>query len=177
MTITAAISTKNRLPSLGRCLESLCRQTRPPDEVVVIDADSDPEVEKLVRAQEEHFSAVGYHALPSSLTQARNHAIRSSRGDIVIFIDDDLVLEPGFIDALARPMEADPEIAGCTGNIIDHPRERKGFNRALKYFFQLPYDGDGRFRLSGAPTTTCGLAGDRAVEFVPGGLTAWRREV
>ncbi|MFH2201714.1 MAG: glycosyltransferase [Elusimicrobiota bacterium] len=177
MTITAVISTKDRLASLGRCLASLRRQTRVPDELVVVDADSDPKVEALVRAQQDSFPAVGYHALPSSLTQARNHAIRSSQGDIIVFIDDDLVLEPDFIRELARPLEANPKIAGCTGNITDHPRERKGFNRALKYFFQLPYDGDGRFRLSGAPTTTCGLAGDREVEFVPGGLTAWRREV
>jgi len=176
MTLAAVISTKGRPAILARCLESLCRQTRLPDELVVVDADGDAQVEKLVREQRSAIATVGYHALPSSLTQARNHGIKNSRSDIVVFIDDDLVLEPAFLQEIARPLERDPEIAGVTGNITGHPRGA-GIKRALQYFFQLPYDGGGDFRLSGAPTTTCGLAQDREVEFVPGGLTAWRREV
>jgi glycosyltransferase involved in cell wall biosynthesis len=177
MKVATVISTKNRLNELRRCLNSLREQSRIPEELVVVDADSDSEVKKLVEEQQGAFAAVTYLPFPSSLTQARNHGIKNSKSDIVVFLDDDLVLEADFIQEIVRPIETNPKIAGSTGNISNHPRSSGSLKTGLQYFLQLPYDGDGFFRLSGAPTTTCGLAEDREVEFVPGGITAWRRTV
>lgn len=179
MTISVVISTLRRLPELERCLDSLRRQSRPPEELLLIDAAADPQVERLARARAGSFSKLLYFPLPSSLTQARNHGVRESTGEIVVFLDDDLVLEPDFLAEIARPLEEDPgrRLAGVTGDILNHPRGAKPWLQAFKILFQLPCDGDGRFRLSGAPTMAHGLKSAREVEFLPGGATAWRREI
>lgn len=177
MTISVVISTKDRLEPLARCLASLRAQSRRPDELVIVDAASDPRVRALAEAQKDAVPAVSYHAFPSSLTQARNEGVRSSRGDAVVFLDDDLVLEPEFLAELVRPLERDPGLGGVTGDVVGHPRGREPGKQLFKRLFQLPCDGDGRFRRSGAPTMVHGLSEERQVEFLPGGLTAWRREV
>ncbi|MFA6091819.1 MAG: glycosyltransferase family 2 protein [Elusimicrobiota bacterium] len=177
MRVSAVLSTFRRAESLRRCLDSLRSQTRRPEQIVIIDAAGEDAVRALADSLRGDFKEVLYFHFPSSLTQARNHGIRSSSGDIVVFIDDDLVLEPEFIQELVSPLERDPGLAGVTGNIIGHPRGSEPFKQALKRFFMLPCDGDGRFRLSGAPTVPHGAAKPMDVEFLPGGLTAWRREV
>lgn len=177
MKISAVVSTKNRREELKRLLASLRTQTRPPDELIVIDADCAADVEKLVSGAGIPGVPARYFPFPSSLTQARNKGVQESSGDVVVFLDDDLILEPDFLKEIARPIAQRPEIAGVTGDITNHSRNSGGLKRFLQYLLGLPYDGDGRFRLSGAPTTTCGLKEARDVEFVPGGITAWRREV
>lgn len=176
MTISVVVSTKGRRASLERLLTTLLGQSRRPEELVVVDADSDPSVEALVRGQERAFR-VRYLPYPSSLTQARNHGVRNAAGEIVVFLDDDLLLDSEFIKEIAAPIERDPRIAAVTGNVVGHPRGKEPFKQAFKRFFFLPCDGSGRFQLSGAPTTPHGLPEEGPVEFVPGGLTAWRRSV
>lgn len=177
MKVSAVISTKDRLPQLKRCLDSLEKQTRIPDELIIIDADSDTRVKELIEARKTLIPRVAYHPFPSSLTQARNHGVKHSSGEIVVFLDDDLILEENFIQELVRPIEQHPHIAGVTGRITNETPPSSGIKRLLQIFFQLPYEHNGFFRLSGAPTTTAACEKDCRVEFVPGGLTAWRKKI
>jgi len=177
MTATVVISTKDRLEELTNCLESLRRQTRRPEELVIVDAAGDAKVREALDDFRSDFAKVDYHHFPSSLPQARNFAIARSSGDAVVFLDDDLVLEAGFIEELLGTLERDPELGGACGDITNHERDGQPLKAAFKKLFQLPHDGDGRFRLGGAPTMVYGLPDELEVEFLPGGLTAWRREV
>lgn len=176
MTCTVVISTYNRVEELTACLESVCAQTRKPDEVVIVDAASDPRVKERLSRFDGRLK-VAYHPLPSSLPQARNHAIKHSSGQAVVFLDDDLILDAKFLEELVGTLEKNPELAGVCGDIENHVRHEGLVKQLFKRAFQLPYDGDGRFRLSGQPTMAYGLPEARDVEFLPGGLTAWRREV
>jgi glycosyltransferase involved in cell wall biosynthesis len=178
MTISVIISTMKRLVELERILKTLQTQTRMPEELVIIDAAADPKVEELVRRESGTISKVHYHAYPSSLTQARNHGIRNSSGDVILFLDDDAMLEPEFIQEILRPLEEDTHkiYAGVTGDLIRYQRG-SGLMQLFKRFFMLPCDGDGRFRISGAPTIMHGLPEKQDVEFIPGGLAAWRRTI
>lgn len=179
MMSTVIISTKDRLAELSVCLESLRAQTRRPDEVLVVDAGGDPRVKALVEGMDKDFKKVSYHHLPSSLPQARNHGVRHSSGEAVVFLDDDILLEPDFLEELLGTFERDPRkrLGGVCGDILNHKRDSEPVKKAFKRALQLPYDGDGRFRLSGSPTLVYGTAGEKEVEFLPGGMTAWRREV
>lgn len=176
---SVVISTKDRLAEIAVCLESLRRQTRRPDEVVVIDAGGDPRVKALVEGMDKDFKSVSYHHLPSSLPQARNHGVRHSRGEAVVFLDDDIALEPDFLEELLGTLERDSDkrLGGVCGDILNHQRDSEPLKKAFKRVLQLPHDGDGRFRLCGSPTMVYGTAGEKEVEFLPGGMTAWRREV
>ncbi len=49
------------------------------------------------------------------LDVARNRAVAASRGDVVAFIDDDVVLDPTWLRTLARTIAAAPRGRGCHG--------------------------------------------------------------
>jgi GT2 family glycosyltransferase len=99
--ISVIISTRNRATFLLGCLQSLAAQaTGGPFEVVVIDngsSDSTPELlahwsEKDPRfrwAREEHVG----------LSQGKNAGIRTARGKLLLFTDDDTVPIAGWIEA------------------------------------------------------------------------------
>lgn len=179
LTVTVIIPTMRRPGRLRKLLETIDRQSRKPEELFVIDAAPDREVEKLTRACEGKYGRVEYFPFHPGLTQSRNLGIKNSKGDIVVFLDDDLELHPDFIKEIIRPFEEDREgkIGGVTGNVLHHPRRLWSANNILRWALQLPYDGNGFFRWSGACTIIHGAKEECDVEFLPGGLTAWRREV
>lgn len=53
----------------------------------------------------------------ASLTRARNHGVRLARGDVVLFLDDDIVPVPELLDAHLRCYE-DPALAGVGGCML-----------------------------------------------------------
>lgn len=113
------IATKDRLDALQVCVQQALIQTRPPTEVIVVDASADwqnhrDEIAKILadypKIHFQYFAA----ALPS-LTVQRNQALDKAQADIVFMIDDDSFLFP---DCAARIMglyEAD--VDGVVGGI------------------------------------------------------------
>jgi GT2 family glycosyltransferase len=89
--MTSLIIITLRRPALLRqTLAALAAQTRPLDEIVVIDNGPDPETEAVVRA-----SGARYIAEPRrGYGCARNRGLSEARGDILYFLDDDCVAAP-----------------------------------------------------------------------------------
>ncbi|WP_436066124.1 glycosyltransferase family 2 protein [Arthrobacter sp. LjRoot14] len=120
------ICTRNRSADMVRCLESLLQQRRMPLKVLVVDSSDTNETADL---SEEFRSQKGLpfleyvHTAPG-LTLQRNVALRMVRGefDVVHFVDDDVELEPGYIDELLNAFEKDASLVGAGGLI-------KGGNR------------------------------------------------
>lgn len=54
---------------------------------------------------------------PPGLTRARNEGIAAGSGDLVIFIDDDVVLEPGFVLEHVRAAQEHPDAVGVAGRL------------------------------------------------------------
>ena len=107
------------IPSLGRgtlrlCREALAKQTRPPDEVVVV-------VDEARRGP----------------AWVRNEGIRRSRGDLIAFIDDDCVPPPTWLAELT--LAIDEWGAAGVGGTYDESdpfyaalRARRGFPRETR---------------------------------------------
>jgi GT2 family glycosyltransferase len=85
--------------------------------LVVDDGGSAPDRRSLV----ERFGAryIPHHA-PLGLNHARNTGVEHSTGELVVFVDDDVEVAPGWLKALLRASRSHPEIAVFTGPI--HPR-------------------------------------------------------
>ncbi len=101
--ITVAIPTYNRSGMLRQTLDGLSRQDYPRDrfEVVVIDNNSTDDTAAVVR----EFPAVRHVVeKKQGLDHARNRAIAESRGEIIVFGDDDILMEPSWISELSRPL-------------------------------------------------------------------------
>ena len=102
MRITVAIITYNWPTALERVLESLTRQTRLPDEVIVTDDGSTGETRRVIERVASTFPVRLVHLWQpddgARMSRARNRAIAAATGDYVILMDGDMVAEPHFIE-------------------------------------------------------------------------------
>jgi glycosyltransferase involved in cell wall biosynthesis len=113
-TCSVVVCTRDRPEQLGRCLAALSRQTHSPFDVLVVDnAPSDGRTREVAARW-----GVGYLLEPEAgLSRARNRGARECSGDIVAYIDDDAVAEPGWLAALAAEF-ADPSVGVVTGRCL-----------------------------------------------------------
>jgi GT2 family glycosyltransferase len=188
MKISVIICTKNRVQELINCIESVIAQSVSPDEIIIVDA-SDTEKAYLKIKEEFHQESRFKYirsTFPIGLSADRNKGVRNSSGDIILFLDDDTMLDKDFIKKIVEVFEKDSEkkIGGVMGNVVnaDRPKTfrkklRANLHVLLTRIFLLPIVGNGRFRASGAPTFVLDSTETRDVEFLSGCCMAYRREV
>lgn len=106
-TVSVIATVKDEGQSVAKLLESLRCQTRPPDEVIVVDGGSSDDTLDQLRAWEER------RQLPlrvlvepgCNIARGRNIAIAAARGPIVASTDAGVRLEPCWLAELAQPFE------------------------------------------------------------------------
>lgn len=109
-TISIIIPTKNRGEDLRCTLDSILIQTRRPDEIIVVDQGSSPALESPAFPIPLTYIYAPYL---SGLTAARNAATDRATGDIWVFLDDDVILEPEYVEELVGAYA--PEVTGVSG--------------------------------------------------------------
>jgi glycosyltransferase involved in cell wall biosynthesis len=121
-TLTVAICTKDRAQRLRRLLQSLEALDRPAGfagvEVLVVDnAPSDEATHEAVAA----FRGVRYVLEPKAgLNFARNAALQAATGDLLAFLDDDVVVDRGWLGGLHRAWRGCPGAGGFTGLVLPY---------------------------------------------------------
>ncbi len=177
------ICTKNRRDDLARCLESVCRQTRPPEELIVVDAgDDDSETVLREAAQRLPSCAVRYLRAEPGLTRQRNAGVREATKDVVHFLDDDVILDPPYLDEMQKIFEAadgqDVAGVGATARLPQGPPPLLG-TWLRRLFLLTRINGDGRMQPSGFGTLTwySDYAAPHPVQIVGGCGCAFRRTV
>lgn len=99
-TVSAVIPTHNRAGTLGRALESVLAQTRPADEVIVVDDGSTDGTDRLVAG----YPSVVYVAQENrGVSAARNRGIAAAAGEWIALLDSDDEWRP---EKLQRQLEA-----------------------------------------------------------------------
>lgn len=125
LSLSVLIPTKNRPADLLTCLRSVVTQEPRPDEIVVVDQSANASVSDVTGVVEPHGIRLRYAHAPDllGLTHARNRAVDLSSGDVVLFLDDDVELAPGYIREIMRVFEADPKgrVGGAGGLIVNLP--------------------------------------------------------
>ncbi|MFH1466083.1 MAG: glycosyltransferase family 2 protein [Pseudomonadota bacterium] len=141
--VSVVLPTRNRGEDLRLFLDSLVIQTVMPDELVVVD--SGESVEALLREALEGsgIDLIYARSAPGTSLQ-RNVGIDLSRGEILFFLDDDMVLEPDYIartlEAFEVPME--PPVGGVMGSHI-HFALDPPLKRRLSHLLGLPHTAPG----------------------------------
>lgn len=201
--LSLVICTLDRPAAVRRLLEALRHQQRPADEVLVVDASDDEATVDVVRAAAVQWPGHLRHrpatADERGLTRQRNVGVAETTGELVAFLDDDTVPDPGYVGALLKCFARHPGAAGVGGVIVEHGWRRTGSRRALPGWYRsgawerreglrwtlrrvLGLDGVGPGRIPpsghGRPIAFLPPDGeDHEVEFVMGGASAWRRSV
>jgi GT2 family glycosyltransferase len=119
--ISVVIPTYGREEPLRDTLKDVLKQNYPNFEVLVVD--QTPEHQPETQAYLNELSAAGkiqfYQVTWASLPGARNYAIRRAKGDVILFLDDDVQLEPEFLNSHARNYVDRPEIGALAGRVFD----------------------------------------------------------
>lgn len=122
--VSVVVPTRDRPELLARCLESVGAALRPDDDLVVVDsASADPQVAVTAAAA----GARVIRCDRPGVDRARNAGWRAAVHDAVLFVDDDVVVDRAWADALA---EALADAAFVTGR-IDVPSHQAGTARPV----------------------------------------------
>lgn len=110
--ISVIVSTRNRAPYLDACLESLAVQKCAiPFEIVVVDnASTDGTAALLARRVEldPRFRAIREDRV--GLSYGKNAGVAAAQGDILVFTDDDVTVDPGWIDSYRDVFSGGPHL-------------------------------------------------------------------
>lgn len=115
--VSVTIVTYNSGRFIEKCLESVLAQAYPRFEVIVIDnASTDGTVDILERF--EPRCRVVYNPANEGFAAAQNQAIALARGRWVLTVNPDVLLLPGFIEALVEAGREDPRIGSVCGKLL-----------------------------------------------------------
>jgi len=135
MAISVVICSFQRPQDLRNLLESLVQQTLLPQEVVIVDQSTDDRTRKLIQgyACRPSFGIDRWtyvHQREKSLVKARNRGIKQATGDIVSFLDDDVVPLKDYLEVVWRYFQ-DSSVGGVTGNLVV-PQPLKGLKWEMR---------------------------------------------
>ncbi len=115
--VSVLMATKDRPEHLLRSLDALFAQPpKRPLHVVVVDNSRDPRETRRLAATHSGSVDVVHEPRPG-LSRARNAGMSRVSGDVVVFIDDDVVIARDWLESLLLPF-LDPSVGAVTGNVI-----------------------------------------------------------
>ncbi len=179
--ISAIVPTLDRRDDLLAFVRTLVAQTVVPDELIIVDAGSVPDLESaLQRALDGSGVALRYSRSAAGTSLQRNRALDQARGDLLFLLEDDVLLEPDYIE---RSIEAfdlpfDPPV-GCVLGTFTSPPRRRGWQQRYFQMFGMTHavSGDAAsISTSGGPRWLMEPSRPVAVPLASSGRAAYRRE-
>jgi GT2 family glycosyltransferase len=115
--ITVVIPNWNGRHWLPECLRALAAQTRPPDEVIIVDNGSDDGSLEYLRAAHPSVRTL-VQGRNTGFAYAANRGIDVASGELVALINTDVVLSPEWLQRMVTALTARPAAASATGKML-----------------------------------------------------------
>ena len=117
--VSIIVPVYNNSKDLKECLSAIRAASFPNTEIIVVDdASTDDTLATAI--------GLGVHPLRlvknSGVAAARNYGARQARGDIVFFVDADVVIPPGAIKRVMEVFEKNPALTAVFGSYDAQPR-------------------------------------------------------
>jgi len=149
--VTVAVCTRDRVQHLTGCLAAIERLTYPRLDILLVD--NAPETDAAERLVTKEFPDVRYVTEPRpGLDWSRNRAIMEAKGEIIVFTDDDVVVEPEWIQAIVKVFVENVHVMAVTGLVLPYELETEtqvlfemygGFGKGLERREFPPHEGHG----------------------------------
>ncbi len=114
-TVTAAIPVRDGEAYLAEAIESVLVQSRPCEQLIVVDNGSTDSSAQIARGYGERVELA--HEPRLGIGSARNAALRAARGDCIAFLDADDLWEPSKIALQLAALAADPSLQLVFGHV------------------------------------------------------------
>lgn len=176
MRYSIVIPTMKRPEVLRETLASVIECDPPAHEVIIIDADPHESARGVVDELAARDGSPRFRYLRSvpSLTRQRNLGIDEAEGDVVVFLDDDVVV-PTLLFVRLDEAYADSDVVGATGQVVEEADQRIG-NPRSRIRRLLFGRGQGRFTPFGYPRYVIDVHAAHDVEYMLGCFMTARRE-
>lgn len=122
MRVSVIVPVHNAGHTLAECLAGIGRSSRPADEVIVVD-DSSTDDSATVARRHGAILVSGSRG-PRGAAWARNRGAEQASGDILVFVDADVVVHPDTLMRMAAVFEAEPDLHALFGSYDAQPRCR-----------------------------------------------------
>lgn len=122
MRLSLLIATMNRPKALQETIDSIIAQHQLPNEIILVDQSTDDKTKLLFESYSGLFASKNIVARyifsdKPSLVRARNIGANEASGDILCFVDDDVILFPDYLQKVSLYFK-DPLIGGVSGNVL-----------------------------------------------------------
>lgn len=179
LSVSIVIPTRHRSDDLGRAVESVIRQSRLPNELIIVDQSIDSTSKnRVVDLHVQSGSGTGLVYIHDSsiagLVPAKEAGVSRSKGDIIIFLEDDIILREHYIRHLLEGFVQNPEMLGCCGVVTNVPKYSTIYKWVFNFFHRGPFV-DCRVDIHGNPQRWNGELIQST--HLSGGLSAYRRLV
>lgn len=173
--IAIIVPTKDRPKKMQEFLSSMVMQGISLGRMIIIDGGES--IESIVKSFADRLPVEYYTCQPPGQIRQRNLGISKldTRTSLVACFDDDIILEPGSLNAMINFWNrCEPFTAGVSFNIVNAPAEVYSRVRAM---LGLTASEPGRVLKSGMTTSNCNVSRDIRSQWLCGGATIWRREI
>lgn len=174
--IDIVMLTFNRLADTKRTIASIYRETKLPFTLHLVDANSSDGTREYIRELAREKSNVDLVLLPKNLgvSGGRAKALETCSSEFVAYIDNDMVIMPGYFENLVESLKSDPQIAGVQAKVvypggkiqINHPDFSE--DDSIINFYDLDSG-----KVYDDPSTLTQLD----CKWIPMGATIWRKQV
>lgn len=116
--VSVIIPVHNDTVCLPRCLEAVAASTNRDFEIIVVDDCSTDSTPELAVSYGVQCISTPVNSGPAA---ARNLGSKVARGEILLFVDVDVLLPPEALSVVADRFESEPELAALFGSYDDQP--------------------------------------------------------
>jgi len=186
LTISVVICTLNNLEGIEKCITSITLQTLKPDEVIIVHGNIDREMEESITKRiqpilQSNLITLKYIKTIRSLIIQRNIGIDNASSDVIIFLDDDVILDKNYFYYLLEAYQSKwgESLGGIQGTIIESLGDKPWHPKEVykKIFLLSTMTGSGRLLPSVNPSF-CGNPKEiKKVAIFNGCMMSFRRDV
>jgi GT2 family glycosyltransferase len=116
--VSVIVPTYNNMGQLAQCLEALCAAADADTELIVVDDASRDDVSAVAARSGARFLRLARNSGPSA---ARNHGAGQAQGQILFFVDADVVVAGDALGRVRTILDRDAEIAAVFGSYDARP--------------------------------------------------------
>jgi len=177
--ISVVIPTLKRPVSLVHAVTSVLEQKYLPDELIIVDQSVDKQsyiaIERLYKNFDVTPKLIYLHEPEvSGLTEAKQRGVEVAKGDIISFLEDDVVLHQQYLENSMSVFKSNHKVMGCCG-VISNVYSGILYEYLFKLFHRgIFYDS----RLNIGKNRDCqGLGELLPSRYLSGGISCYRKEV
>jgi len=148
LTVSVIIPTKNRPGDLDLTVQTLLQQSVLPEELLIVDQSTDDESSQRVHRLMDRYAPGSmqlkyvHDSRLSGGAAARNRAMAMATSEVWLFLDDDVCLEPNFVEELLAAYHSYPQAVGVSGIVTNYPRPAVAFQLWNRIFVCGPFRDD-----------------------------------